>query len=219
MFLIFWFCVHVCVCGIIRCACLKCIAFVFGSKPNSTFLAFLHYPCVHGMALCWTNVQIRSAVLMMFNRRCCHTGLGKHVAQNSDYPSIYLSTFLLLSTIWQRLLWKFQRMLHARMKQSVTRQAKSKQCLVYVWHVKDLVQTLGAGKFVFFCKLEEKPCVENRRKPSDYQKKIGLTKKTAKTVELCDSSFKHVFINKWYLCKVSFFVHLTYGWFLQFIYS
>ena len=28
-----------------------------------------------------------------------------------------------------------------------------------------------------FCKLEEKPCVENRRKPSDYQKKTGLTKK------------------------------------------
>ena len=58
----------------------------------SQFLAFLHYPCVHGMALCWRNVQIRSAVLMMFNRRCCHTGLGKYVAQNSDYPSIYLST-------------------------------------------------------------------------------------------------------------------------------
>ena len=44
--------VCMCVCGIICCACLKCIAFVFGSKPNSTFLAFLHYPCVHGMALC-----------------------------------------------------------------------------------------------------------------------------------------------------------------------
>lgn len=148
MFLLFWFCVHVCVWYNLL-GLFEMYSICFGSKPNSTFLAFLHYPCVHGMALCWTNVQIRSAVLMMFNRRCCHTGLGKYVAQNSDYPSIYLSTFLLLSTIWQRLPWKFQRMLHARMKQSVTRQAKSKQCLVYVWHVKDLVQTLGAGKFVF----------------------------------------------------------------------
>lgn len=43
------------------------------------------------------------------------------------YPSIYLTKVLLLSTIWQRLPWKFQRMLHARMKHIVTRQAKSKQ--------------------------------------------------------------------------------------------
>ena len=60
-------------------------------------------------------------------------------------------------------------------------------------------------KICIFCKLEEKPCVENRR----ITKKTGLTKKNAKTIELCDSSFKHVFTfllpKRWYLCKVSVF--------------
>ena len=52
-------------------------------------------------------------------------------------------------------------------------------------------------KIDMFCKLEEKPCVENRRKPSDYQKKNWFNqKKNAKTVELCDSNFWHVFTKK-----------------------
>ena len=74
-------------------------------------------------------------------------------------------------------------------------------------------------KICIFCKLEEKPCVENRR----ITKKNWFNQKKTRKPSNCVIAVLNMFLLFCYQKDGIFarylFFHLTYGWFLQFIYS
>ena len=85
---------------------------------------------------------------------------------------------------------------------------------------------IRSRKILVFCKLQEKPCAENRRKPSDYQKEIGLTTKKARKPSNCVIAclniyffFKKKRYSNYFMHGICFLILLTGGPCKSMIYS